>query len=167
MAEGKKVIFFPSNLASDRTLKGSFEPVFWSPIWFHYDPGTMGILVNPDHPLFTGFPTDLHSNWQWRSLIEGSRSVILDETPLIYRPLVQVIDNFARNHRLGTVFEARVGAGRLLVCTLHLSENDPDKQNPEQRQFLHSLYDYASSAMFSPEEQLSVSILDRLFDTKS
>lgn len=163
LASGKTVLLFPSNLASDRTLKGSFEPVFWSPIWFHSDPATMGILVNPDHPLFAHFPTGLYSDWQWLSLIEGSRSVILDETPLAYRPLVQVIDNFARNHRLGTVFEARVGAGHLLVCTLCLNQDAPDKQTPEQRQFLHSLYSYASSATFAPKQNLSIAVLNRLF----
>ena len=162
LAAGKKVVLFPSSPASDRALKGSFEPVFWSPIWFHHDPATMGILVNPDHPLFARFPTDFYSNWQWRSLIDGSRSVILDETPLTYRPLVQVIDNFARNHRLGTVFEARVGPGRLLVCTLHLNQDEPDMQTPEQRQFLHSLYSYASSDTFAPRQELSVAVLDRL-----
>jgi hypothetical protein len=163
LAQGKKVILFPSSLAPDRTLKGSFEPVFWSPIWFHHDPATMGVLVNPDHPLFARFPTDFYSDWQWLSLIEGSRSVILDDTPLAYRPLVQIIDNFARNHRLGTVFEARAGAGRLLVCTLHLSQDEPARQTPEQRQFLHSLYDYASSAAFAPEQELTTAVLDRLF----
>ena len=163
LAKGKSVILFPSNLAADRTLKGSFKPVFWSPIWFHRDPATMGILVNPDHPLFAQFPTDFYSDWQWHSLIEGSRSVILDETPLAYRPLVQVIDNFERNHRLGTVFDARVGTGRLLVCTLLLNQDEPDKQTPEQRQFLHSLYSYASSATFAPEQELTGTVLDHLF----
>jgi len=33
-----------------------------------------------------------------------------------YGPLVKVIDNFARNHKLGVMFEGRVGNGRLLVC---------------------------------------------------
>lgn len=162
LAAGKKVILFPSNLASDRALKGSFKPVFWSPIWFHHDPATMGILVNPDHPLFAQFPTDFYSNWQWQSLVEGSRSVILDETPLAYRPLVQVIDNFARNHRLGTVFEGRVGEGRLLLCALQVNQDEADKQTPEQRQFLHSLYSYVSSQTFAPKQELSAAVLDRL-----
>jgi hypothetical protein len=102
LAQGKKVVLFPSGLRKENTLKGSFKPVFWSPIWFKSDPATMGILVNPGHPLFRQFPTDMHSDWQWDSLIESSQSVILNETPSNYRPIVQVVDNFARNHKLGT-----------------------------------------------------------------
>lgn len=162
LAKGKTVVLFPKSLTQDCSLKGSFKPVFWSPIWFHDEPATMGILVNPDHPLFSHFPTEIYSDWQWNSLIEGSRSVILDESPRSYRPLVQVIDNFARNHKLGAVFEARVGAGRLIVCTLQLNRDEPDKQTPEQKQFLHSLYSYAASATFAPKQELSVALLDKL-----
>ena len=160
LAQGKKVILFPGSLRAENTLKGSFKPVFWSPIWFHSDPATMGILVNPGHPLFGQFPTDMHSDWQWSSLIDDSQSVILDETPEAYRPIVQVVDNFARNHKLGNVFEAKVGAGKLLVCTLHLSHQEHDKQTPEQRQFLSALYAYAGSDTFAPAQELSVKALD-------
>ena len=45
---------------------------------------------------------------------------MLDDTPADYRPTVQVIDNFARNHKLGVVFEGRVGKGQLLVCGFDL-----------------------------------------------
>jgi len=162
LAQGKRVIAFPANLPGSNALKGSFKPVFWSPIWFKWDPATMGILVNPDHPIFSQFPTDFYSNWQWDSLIEGSQSVILDESPLAYRPLVQVIDNFARNHRLGTVFEARVGEGRLLVCTLNLSRDKESAQTVEQLEFLRSLYAYAASETFAPRQELSVEVLDKI-----
>jgi len=162
LAEGKRVLLFPSSLRAENTLKGSFNPVFWSPIWFHSDPATMGILVNPGHPLFNQFPTDMHSDWQWSSLIEGSQSVILDQTPMNYRPIVQVVDNFARNHKLGNVFETKVGQGRLLVCTLHLNRLEHDKQTPEQRQFLSALHAYAASDTFAPAQELSLTALDSI-----
>jgi hypothetical protein len=162
LAQGKKVVLFPSGLRKENTLKGSFKPVFWSPIWFESDPATMGILVNPGHPLFRQFPTDMHSDWQWDSLIESSQSVILNETPANYRPIVQVVDNFARNHKLGNVFEARVGTGRLLVCTLCLNQQEQDKQTPEQRQFLNALYAYAASDTFAPTQELGLDALGRI-----
>ena len=167
LARGKKVILFPSGLRKENTLKGSFKPVFWSPIWFKLDPATMGILVNPGHPLFWKFPTDMHSDWQWNSLIESSQSVILNETPVNYRPIVQVVDNFARNHKLGNVFEARVGTGRLLVCTLCLNQQEHDKQTPEQRQFLSGLYAYAASDTFAPTQELGLDVLDRILATSA
>jgi hypothetical protein len=162
LALGKRVIVFPSSQPPRSVLKGSFKPVFWSPIWFKRGPSTMGILVNPDHPLFSLFPTDCYSNWPWNSMIEGSQSVILDDTPLAYRPLVQVIDNFARNHRLGSVFEASVTRGRLLICTLNLGQNDKATQTIEQRQFLSSLYAYVSSQMFAPKQEMTLDVLDKI-----
>jgi hypothetical protein len=164
LADGKEVVLFPRSLRPANTLKGSFKSVFWSPIWFNRDPSTMGLLVNPDHPLFDEFPTDIYSNWQWYSLIEGSQSIILDSCPSTYRPLVQVIDNLARNHRLGTVFEATVGNGRLMVCTLNLNREAPEKQTPEQRSFMASISAYVSSPLFAPKQQLDARTLDGILN---
>ena len=76
----------------------------------------MGILTDPEHPLFKSFPTEFHSNWQWWPIVKKSRPFILDYAPEGYKPLVQVIDNIERNHKLGLVFEFAVGEGKLLVC---------------------------------------------------
>ena len=69
--------------------------------------------------------------------MQHSRLFILDDTPADYRPLVQVIDNFARNHKLGVMFEGRVGSGQLLVCGFDLPNMTKD---PAARQLLSSLY---------------------------
>ena len=161
LAEGKKVVFFPKGLNRTQTLPGSFLPVFWSPIWFpSQTPNTMGILCNPKHPALTQFPTEFYSNWQWYELLQNSRSLILDDTPADFRPIVQVIDNFARNHKLGNLFETRVGPGRLLVCTIDLPRL-VDRQ-PAARQLMASLYAYASSNDFQPAGELKLEYLDRL-----
>lgn len=158
LAQGKKVVLFPAQLNPDHYLKGAFKPVFWSPVWFHRNPDTMGILCDPKHPLFAQFPTDFYSNWQWWNLIEGSRAMILNDTPPGFRPLVQVIDNFSRNDKLGNVFEAKVGSGRLLVCTLNLG----DGKSPEAAQLLKSLYAYAASDAFAPTQELDASVLNKI-----
>ena len=49
-----------------------------------------------------------------------------------------MIDNFGRNHKLGLVYEARAGAGSLLVCQSNLPELD----SPEANWFYNSLLDY-------------------------
>lgn len=159
LADGKKVFLMLSGPGLG--LSGSFKPVFWSPVWFpKQKPNTMGILCDPKHPAFAQFPTEFYSNWQWWDLIEGSRSMILDDTPADFRPTVQVIDNFARNHKLGNLLEARVGKGRLMVSTLNLAQ--PDK-NIAARQMLVSLYAYLSSDRFRPEKELDAATLDKLF----
>jgi hypothetical protein len=155
LAKGGRVVLFPA-LDPTLGLKGSFKPVFWSPVWFHREPATMGILCDPKNRLFSQFPTDAYTNWQWWNLIEGSRTMVLDDTPAGFRPLVQVIDNFARNDKLGNLFEAKVGTGSLLVCTLNLT----DQTQPETKAFLSSLYTYASD--FKPAQTLDVATLNKI-----
>lgn len=158
LAQGKRVVLFPDNLDSSKYLIGSFLPVFWSPIMFQAIPNTMGILCDPKNPLFSFFPTEAYSNWQWWNLLQGSKTIILNKTPAGFRPLIQVIDNFARNFKLGNVFEARVDKGSLLVCSLNLSDN----KLPETASFLKSLYFYVGSNSFNPAQELDLATLDKI-----
>ncbi|MHB8520381.1 MAG: discoidin domain-containing protein [Limisphaerales bacterium] len=161
LAAGKKVVFFPRATNPARSMRGSFLPVFWSPVWFpRQKPNTMGLLSDPQHPLFAQFPTGFHSNWEWYELMQHSRLFIIDDTPADYRPLVQVIDNFARNHKLGVMFETRVGDGRLLVSGFDLPHMTND---PAARQLLSSLYAYVGSAKFKPAQTLGAGRLEELF----
>ena len=159
LAAGKNVVLFPDSLDNSKFLIGSFLPVFWSPVMLKSNPNTMGILCDPKHPLFSEFPTDFYSNWQWWNIIKGSKSIILNDTPAAFRPLVQVIDNFARNYKLGNVFEAKVGDGNLLVCSLNLKE----ESLPETSAFLKSLYSYVGSNSFRPSNELDFITLDKIF----
>jgi hypothetical protein len=159
LAAGKKV-FLQIGGGLPHAHRGSFLPVFWSPVWFHSDPGTMGILCDPKHPALAQFPTEFYSNWQWWDLIQGSRSLILTDTPPDFRPIVQVIDNFSRNEKLGNLLEARVGKGRLLVSTLNLGDHLDTR--PAARQMLASLYAYVASDRFQPTQELTVESLRTL-----
>jgi hypothetical protein len=86
--------------------------------------------------------------------------MVLDDTPPDFRPLIQVIDNFERNHKLALAFEAKVGEGSLLVCSGALLEQ-PDR--PESRQLLHSLLGYAGSDRFQPQQSLGFDTLEKIF----
>jgi hypothetical protein len=156
LAEGGKVLL----IAPAAQMKMQFLPVFWSLSWFPKQPGTMGILCDPGNPALAGFPTDRHSNWQWWELTEGAPVFVLDETPPGFRPIVQVIDDFHRNHKLGAVFETRAGKGKLLVSSFDLASGMD--QRPVARQLLHSLLSYMSSARFEPQVELDAALLDRL-----
>ncbi len=157
---GRVLLFAAANSA--QSLPGRFLPVFWSPVWFPTQkPNTMGILCDPKHPALVDFPTEFYSNWQWYELLDHSRSMILDDTAAEFRPIVQVIDNFARNHKLGVIFEARVGSGRLLVCGIDLP--GLVAKQPAARQLLASLQRYAGSEAFHPQSELSAAALEKLF----
>ncbi len=165
LAQGKRVILFPdNNTTTMKSLPGSFLPVFWSPVWFPQQvPNANGILCDPKHPLFAQFPTEPYANWQWWEMLNNSRTLILDDLPG-FRPIVQVIDNFERNHKLGNLFEAQVGGGKLLVCTMNLPQIAAT--HPEANQFLKSLYAYAASSSFQPKQTLELSVLNGMFRPK-
>ena len=122
-------------------------------------PGTLGILCDPRAPALACFPTEFHSNWQWWRLVKNARPVILDDARARYRPIVQVIDNFTRNHKLALVFETRVGKGKLLVCSIDLLRL---QDYPEARQLYHSLLRYVASDAFAPEAALNGELLKKL-----
>lgn len=161
LTAGQRVILFPAKVNPHQSLAGKFTPVFWSPVWFpSQKPNTMGLLCADHSPLFDQFPTDLASDWQWYDLMQQARLFVLDDTAPDYQPTVAVIDNFARNHKLGVLFEARVGAGTLLVSGFDLPHQT---ESPAARQLLASLYAYVGSNQFHPTSQLEEDGLARLF----
>jgi len=119
-------------------------------------------LCDPAHPALAGFPTDTHSNWQWWELTEDAPVFMLDETPAAFRPIVQVIDDYHRNHRLGAVFETRVGEGKLLVSSFDLASHL--EKRPVARQLRRSLLSYMESERFHPQAELSAAALSKLLE---
>ncbi len=155
LEQGRRVLLLASSKTLVSSRSGGFLPVFWSPAMFKNQAARgMGILCDPTHPSLGQFPTDSHSNWQWYELLDSSRTMVLDGTPAGFRPIVQVIDNFVKNQKLGMLVEARVGEGRLLLCSMDLT-NDLDKR-PAARQMLVSLLTYAASQSFQPAQHLTI-----------
>lgn len=173
LADGGMVLLFPDfNDIKDLSVGGLFTPDYWNWRMFKgisesnnkpVSPGTMSILTNPGLPLFNDFPTEFHTNWQWWPIVRNSRPFILDNTPKDYRPLVQVVDNIERNHKLGLIFEFSVGKGKLLVC---MSDLKAIQNKPEGRQLYSSILRYMSSADFKPSQALNQVELVSLFKTK-
>lgn len=86
--------------------------------------------------------------------------MILDALQGDYRPVVQVIDNIERSHRLGLVFEFAAGRGRLLVCMCDLQAV---AGTPEGSQWRNALLRYMKSEEFRPAGRLSWEKLLALF----
>jgi hypothetical protein len=172
LADGDTVLLLPDIKDLDPVLEmagtfvdGQFQSDFWNYSMFQKicqdlemkpSPGTLGLLIDPHHSALARFPSESHTNWQWWHLIKNSRAVALDGTSVSYRPIVQVIDNVSRNHKLGIVFEFRVGQGRLLVCTADLLKL---QDLPEAAQLLRSLLAYAGSAEFQPAAAIDLTTL--------
>jgi hypothetical protein len=63
--------------------------------------------------------------------VKNCKPIILDDTPVDYKPLVQTIDNFDRNPKLGMIFETKYGKGSALICAIDLL-NLQDKTEARQ-----------------------------------
>ncbi len=170
---GEKALLFPQTEdVKNNSFAGHFPPEFWNYGMFKgisewvkkpVSPGTLGLLMDPEHKIFNDFPTDFYTNWQWFSIIKASNSIILDSTSKEYKPIVQVIDNLERNHKLGLVFEFKIGKGKLLVC---MSQLNKIKDKPEAIQLYQSIINYMDSDSFNPSYQISSVELESIFNKK-
>ena len=169
LEKGKSVLLMPE--ASELTVGGLFQTDYWNYRMFKtisennkktVSPGTLGILCDPKHPIFRGFPTQMHTNWQWFPIIKASHPMMLDNTGKDYRPIVQVIDNIERNHKLGLIFEFQVGNGKLLVC---MADLDHAASYPEGRAFYRSVLEYMVSPDFAPKTKITLDDFRQLMTT--
>ena len=151
--------------ATPYTVGGLFQTDYWNYRMFKticennkktVSPGTLGILTNPKHPIFCDFPTEMHTNWQWFPVIKESHPLVLDNFAKGVKPIVQVIDNIERNHKLGLVMEWKVGAGKLLVC---MSDLEKASEYPEGRAFYESVLSYMRSPEFAPQSEITIADL--------
>lgn len=165
LEKGGKVLWMPDSLPY--TVGGLFQTDYWNYRMFKticennkkkVSPGTLGILTNPEHPIFKEFPTEMHTNWQWFPVIKESHPLVLDNFAKDYRPIVQVIDNIERNHKLGLVMEWKVEAGKLLVC---MSDLEKAAKYPEGKAFYQSVLNYMRSADFNPSAEITVDELKK------
>lgn len=177
LEKGGKVLLMPHReMYAEQTVGGLVQTDYWNYRMFKtisennkkpVSPGTLGLLINDAaHPLVQRIPTggDCHSSWQWAATAHNARPLVMDVMQEGYCPLVQVIDNVERNHRLGLVFEFAVGKGRLLVCMSDLRQIE---QYPEVRHLYLSMLSYMQSHGFKPADQCTSATLKSLFSTRA
>lgn len=146
LKDGRKVLLNP-DWKKIKGIEGKFVPVFWSPVHFPKQAGTMGLLCNPMHNVFADFPTDMNTDWQWWDLNVNSTTLIVDSIKG-GNPLVEMVDNFANNRKLASLFEGSIGSGKLVLASFDLA-NDLEKR-PVAKQMLISILNYMNSDLFKP-----------------
>lgn len=145
---GETILYFPDHDEMKDALEATYATDFWCYPMFRSISesmnkptpiGTMGLLIQKEHLALAKFPCETYTTPQWYDILCHSRLMILDEISPAIRPIVQMIDNFERNHRLGLLYEYAVGEAQVVVCTAN-----PDKlmRSMSGKQFLASLYDY-------------------------
>jgi len=156
---GNKVLLCPAPDTLNG-IKGKFVPVFWSPVHFPDQPGTMGLLIKQNHKALKDFPTDFYSNWQWWDLTIKSKTLDADILP-DKAIIVRVVDNFVRNKNLTNLFEAKLGNGRLVFCSIDIISDLENR--PQAKQLRYSLMKYMNSSEFKPTVDISKTQLEKYF----
>lgn len=153
---GKKVLFMPlAELFPNNGMPSGFTTVFWNyEFTAHQAPRTLGILCDPAHMCLARFPTCEHSGWQWFDLLRNSKFMVLDKSRVPVEPIVRVIDDWNTSDSLGTLFEARVGRGSLMVCSMDLESDIVSR--PAAAQMLASITAYMQGPDFHPVREMTV-----------
>lgn len=115
--------------------------------------GHLATVIN-DHPLTWDLPHEGYCGWQFREMLEGGQSIILDSLNIPFKPIIEIASSYKNAHREALLAEYRVGSGRLLICGLHLTEEDPGA-----RWLRNRILDYVNSDAFQPAIGISESQL--------
>ncbi|MCX8497309.1 MAG: hypothetical protein ORN51_14095 [Akkermansiaceae bacterium] len=162
--DGGKVLYCPPSATIRQRQDTGFLPSFWSPVYFNNQAGTMGLLIQENHPALANFPTTEHSDWQWWSILTPSPgAIVLDQINYATKPIVQVIDAFSRNQKLALIFEAKSETGHLVVCAADIAHNEI--KDPMLQQLRSSLVKYLHTTSHPKLPEITTADLDVLFLT--
>ena len=170
LAAGGKVLFLPDNASLDPAKCPPMKnvPVFWNIQMTVRPPQNprprfdafLGLVCQTNHPALAEFPTDINCDWQWTRLVNNVRPVNLNTAPRQLLPIVEAIDDWNRDWRLGVIFECNVGPGRLLVSAINL---DGSRDDSELLQLRRSVLDYMASNRFRPAVTLTAQEVSALW----
>lgn len=166
LAKGKKVLLIGTHIKQEYSLEADYCTDFWCYQMFSQISenmgkpkpiGTLGLCMDENHSAFAEFPVSSYTTPCWWKLLNGRRVAVLDTLDM--EPIVWAIDNVERNHRLGFMFEASVGEGKLFVC-----QGDLQADHLEAKWLRRSILQYMESDCFAPTNQLPEGTLQKLYD---
>lgn len=163
---GKVFIDASGKIEYGKEVVQYFRPVFWNTSWFKMrPPHTTGIYLDSTHPAFEDFPTSFHSDYQWWDIVNRQQVMRLKDFPADFKPLVQPIDTYHLNRKLGLILEAKTGGGKLIITSADLTHNLDER--PAARQLRKSLLQYMKSEKFDPEFEVELQVIRDLFTKES
>jgi beta-galactosidase len=120
--------------------------------------GNLATVIE-DHPLMNCFPHDGFCDWQFQNMIEEGNAVVFNDLNIPFKPIIEVVSSFKLIRKQASLFELRVGKGKLLVCTLKLSESDAAAMY-----LFGAMINYVYSDEFNPDTVVSPGELIHLID---
>lgn len=167
LSEGGKVLL----LAAGKVKYGKdvvqyYQPAFWNTSWFKMrPPHTTGVSINNYHPVFKDFVTDNWSNLNWWELVNKAQTMLLTDFPQGFQPVVQPIDTWFINRKLGMLFEAEVGGGKLLMTSMNLK--DSLENRPVAACLYNSILNYMKSDAFRPTTKVDIERISDIYEKES
>ncbi|MDR1060568.1 MAG: hypothetical protein LBL83_05005 [Clostridiales bacterium] len=173
LKRGGRVLLLPTYYVNGNPglpmLPSSFGPM----PSFAGSAGGCGTMI-ASHPALDGFPHEGWCDYQWFDLIGGQRVPRLTvpfhlTTPAVFdlgkwpakiQPIIRSIPNWKQCDSRAYLFEAAVGAGRLLAASMRLFETV--FTNPESAWLLDSMLKYATGDGFEPAASISGEQFDAL-----
>lgn len=157
LAAGGCVYLAPDSTkeAMPDSIQCHFSPDFWSVGSFSAQEGSMGQMIDVQHPIFRNFPTDAHTDWQWWPMA-SQRAVIL---PRNDRAIITELDSYAYLRPMAQLIEWKCGKGRLLLSSLGLHNL---MQHPEARALQASIYRYLASEEVCANQEISLDEVRRM-----
>lgn len=163
LSDGGKVLLLTAGKVSyGKSVAQRMTPVFWNTSWFKMRaPHTTGFLVNPSHRIFDLFPTEYHSQLQWWELVHDAQVMLLSDFPKGFQPIIQPIDTWFLNRKLGMLFEAKVNGGKLVASSADLTRKLSERI--VARQLLESILRYMNSDYFRPQYDVEAARIQDIF----
>lgn len=122
--------------------------------------GNLATVIE-DHPLMNRFPHKGFCDWQFYNMLEGGHAVLFDNASIPFNPIIEMVSSFKLIRKQACLFELQVGRGKLLVCTLQLSESDPAGVY-----FYKIMEAYAKSHEFNPTVSISPQMMEQWLGEK-
>ncbi len=120
----------------------------------HQNVGT----VIAQHPIFRLLPHEGWGDWQFCPLLEGASCVLFDDLLATrFDPILENISCAGDVRKQASIFEKRVGAGRLLVSTCVF-----DPENPSCVALMDGILAYVTGGHFDPKSEIPTQAFARL-----
>lgn len=101
--------------------------------------------VIADHTVLDGFPNDGFCSWQFANMLEGGSAVCFESEKVKFDPIIEVASTHKYVIRQAAMFELKAINGKLIVCGLNMSENDPGAMLLKEK-----IIEYAAGEKFNP-----------------